>query len=78
VIGVNIELVQMRDARLEDFDVSETHGNVLRQGDPQMAATLRVFQLFPTRSFREHRFWRVPGEKPGSGELHGRQQREVI
>ena len=43
---MNINLLEMSDSWLEDLDVRKPHGNIIREGDPEMAVTLGGFQDF--------------------------------
>ena len=36
----------MSDGWLDDLDVRKPHGNIIREGDPEMAVTLGSFQDF--------------------------------
>ena len=46
VLGMYIDLLEMSDGWLDDLDVRKPHGNIIREGDPEMAAALGGFQDF--------------------------------
>ncbi len=51
VIGMNVNLLEMDVARLENFDMSKADGPVTEQGHPKAAESLRRSQFFHARCF---------------------------
>jgi hypothetical protein len=41
---MNIDLLEMSDGWLDDLDVRKPHGNIIREGNPEMAVNLGRFQ----------------------------------
>jgi len=54
VFGMNIDLLEVGDSRLEHLDVRKPHGNIIRESDPEMAVTVGGFQDFVTGSLGEN------------------------
>ena len=44
MLGMNIDLLEMSNGWLDDLDVRKPHGNIIREGHPEMAVTLGGFQ----------------------------------
>ena len=44
VLGMNIDFLEMSDGWLDDFDVRKAHRNIVRERNPEVAVTLRVFR----------------------------------
>jgi hypothetical protein len=69
VFWVNIDFLEMGDGRLEDLDVGEPYGDIIRECDPEMAMTLGVFKDLQAGRLDENRLRRVAGKQCGSGEF---------
>ncbi len=68
----------MGDGGLEHLDVRKPHGNIIREGNPEMAVSLSGFQDFLTRGLGENGFRRVACKECGCSELDGWQPREIL
>ena len=54
------------------------HGNIIREGDPEMAVTLRGLQDVVAGRLVENGLRRVANKESGSRELYRWQQREIL
>jgi hypothetical protein len=62
MIGVHVELLEVRHVRLDQLDVRESHHHVVGHGDPQTAIVLRVPQVPIGGDLVEHRLRGMPDE----------------
>lgn len=75
---MNVQFLEMRDSGLDHVDVSEPNGCIVHERHPEMAVTLRVVVIFLARRLSESGLRRVADKEHRSGELDGRQQRNVL
>jgi hypothetical protein len=68
---MNIDLLEMCDARLEHLDVRETYGDTVCQCYPQMAAALSFFQVLLGGRLGQNGSRCVASQECGGGELDG-------
>ena len=68
---MNIDLLEMCDARLEHLDVRESYGDTVCQCYPQLAALLCVFQVRLSGRLGQDGRRCVASEECGGGELDG-------
>jgi hypothetical protein len=54
VIGMDIDLFEMRRGWLEDLDVRESDGSLVIERDPELAKSLNAAQHFLTGRLGEH------------------------
>jgi hypothetical protein len=78
MLGMNIDLLEMSDGWLEDLDVRKPDGNIIREGDPEMAVTLGGFQDFVAGRLVENGLRCVANKESGSRELYRWQRREIL
>ena len=55
MLGMNIDLLEVSNGWLDDLDVRKPHGNIIREGNPEMAVTLGGFQDFVAGRLVENR-----------------------
>ena len=75
---MNIDLLEMSDGWLDDLHERKPHGNIISEGDPQMAVTLRGVQGFVAGRLVENGLRCVANKESGSRELYSRQRRQVL
>ena len=78
VLGMNIDLLEMSDGWLDDLDVRKPDGNIIREGDPEIAVTLGGFQDFVAGRLVENRLRCVANKGSGSRELYRWQHRQIL
>ena len=74
---VDVDLLQMGHRGFKQYDVREPYWNVIREGDPEMASTLRVSEVLLTRSLGENGLRCMANKKSRGRELYERQQMEI-
>jgi hypothetical protein len=78
MLGMNIDLLEMSDGWFDDLDVRKPHGNIIREGDPEMAVTLGSVQDFVAGRLVENGLRCVANKESGSRELYLWQHREIF
>ena len=69
MVRMNINLLEVSDRRLENLDMRKPYGNIIREGNPEVAASLGSLQNFAGGRLREYGFRGVPREEPGRSEF---------
>src|SRR6185369_17046022 len=69
VIGMNVDLVEMRHAVREHLDDREADGNVLFKRNPEATLRLRCVKGVRMRALGEDRLGRMTNEQPRGGKL---------
>jgi hypothetical protein len=70
---VDINLLEMRVARLQNCHVGKTDWPFILQCHPQMAEVLRALQFLETRCFSQHRSRCMTGQQSRGGDFDRRQ-----
>ena len=70
MLRVNVNLFEMSDGGLEDFDVRKPHGHILRKGDPEAAVRMGSVQDVAGRCLGKHGRRGVASKEPGSSEFY--------
>lgn len=78
VVGMNVELLEMRRLRLEQIDVRKTNRSVVEERHPEQAIALRLFMIFLARRLGKNRLGCMSDEEPRGSKLDHGQRLHVL
>jgi hypothetical protein len=77
VLGANVDLLEVCGVGLQHLDMSEAHGRITGEGDPETPLALGSSKLVLGRDLLQNRFGGMALEKLGGCELYGRDDVQI-